>query len=130
ARIGIMPLGGPASAIRWVEIEPCYVFHELNAFRDGDDVVIDVCRHPRMMDGERFGSLAPRVQRWRLGTAQASLSFRDEVILADAQYEFPMHDRRLTGRPTRHGWFVQPRPHPETLDLGGVAHLDSATGAV
>ena len=26
-------LGGSASSIRWKEIEPCYVFHEVNAFR-------------------------------------------------------------------------------------------------
>jgi carotenoid cleavage dioxygenase-like enzyme len=129
ARIGIMPLGGPASALRWVEIEPAYVFHELNAYRDGEDVVIDVCRYPRMMDGERFGSFAPHVHRWRVDTAPPSLAFRDEVIDDSAQYEFPMHDRRLTGRPTRHGWFVEPRSHPETLDFGGVAHLDLATGA-
>ena len=45
ARIGVMPLGGAGSQIRWVEIEPCYVFHELNAFRDGRRVVLDVCRH-------------------------------------------------------------------------------------
>ena len=36
ARIGIMPLGGMASEIRWKEIDPCFVFHEVNAFRQGD----------------------------------------------------------------------------------------------
>src|SRR5690606_4568169 len=40
SRIGILPFGRPGSEIRWVEIENCYVFHEVNAFRDGDDVVI------------------------------------------------------------------------------------------
>jgi len=28
ARVGVMPLGGPASAMRWVEIEPAYVFQQ------------------------------------------------------------------------------------------------------
>lgn len=130
ARIGIMPLGGPASAIRWVEIERCYVFHELNAFRDGDQVVIDVCRHPRMMDGERFAIFPPRLHRWRVDTAGGSLTFRDERIDESAQYEFPMHDRRFTGRKTRHGWFGQPRPHPDTVDLGGLQHFDYESGEV
>ena len=31
-----MPLGGTPEQLRWVEIEPCYVFHEVNAYRDGD----------------------------------------------------------------------------------------------
>ena len=34
-RVGIMPLGGRTSDIRWVEIENCYVFHELNAYQIG-----------------------------------------------------------------------------------------------
>jgi carotenoid cleavage dioxygenase-like enzyme len=128
ARVGVMPLGGPASAMRWVEIEPAFVFHELNAFRDGDDVVIDVCRYPRMMDGERFGTYEPHLHRWRVGTGGADLRFRDEVVDASSQFEFPMHDRRLTGRPTRHGWFALPRANPETIDVGGIAHRDYATG--
>ena len=129
ARIGIMPLGGPASAIRWVEIEPAYVFHELNAFRDGDDVVIDVCRYERMMAGERFGSFPARLHRWRVGTGGAALTFDDEIVDGAAQYEFPMRDKRFTGRPHRHGWFVQPREHPDTIDLGGLVHVDYASGA-
>jgi carotenoid cleavage dioxygenase len=127
-RIGIMPLGGPTSAIRWVEIPPAYVFHEVNAFRDGDDVVIDVCRYERMMDGERFGSYPPRLHRWRVGTAEAALTFRDEIVDDAVQYEFPMHDKRFTGRRHRHAWFIQPREHAETIDLGGVVHVDYASG--
>ena len=53
ARLGVLPLGGSAEQIRWVEIEPCYVFHEVNAYRDGDEIVIDVCRHPDMFADER-----------------------------------------------------------------------------
>jgi carotenoid cleavage dioxygenase-like enzyme len=44
ARIGIMPLGGPTSAIRWVDIEPCFVYHTINATRQGGAVILDVCR--------------------------------------------------------------------------------------
>ena len=129
ARIGVMPLGGPAAEIRWVEIEPCYVFHELNAFRDGDDVVIDVCRHPRMMDGERFGSYPVRLHRWRIDTAGESLSFADAVT-EDRMIEFPVHDRRFSGRPHRYGWFTTLREHPDTVDPAGVLRLDFATGRV
>jgi carotenoid cleavage dioxygenase len=128
ARIGIMPLGGPASEIRWVEIKPVYVFHELNAFRDGDDVVIDVCRYERMMDGERFGSFPPYLHRWRINTAGETLSFRDEVLERSTQHEFPMHDRRHSGRQHQHGWFVEVQQVPDTIDLGGIAHVDYRAG--
>jgi carotenoid cleavage dioxygenase len=129
ARIGILPLGGNGSEIRWVEIDPCYVFHELNAYRDGDDVVLDVCRHDFMMAGERFGSDPLHVHRWRFGTGGDSLTFRDERVV-DSGLEFPMHDRRFTGRPHRHGWFTVTRDHPDSLVLGGAAHLDYRSGDV
>ncbi len=36
ARIGVMPRAGTDADIRWFEIEPCYVFHPLNAYDDGE----------------------------------------------------------------------------------------------
>jgi len=128
ARLGIMPLGGPANAIRWVEIEPNYVFHELNAYRDGDEVVIDVCRYDKMMDGELFGNEQPKLYRWRLNTAGEALTFRDEVLESTLRYEFPMNDRRHVGRKNEHGWFIEARDNRETIDLGGVAHIDHKAG--
>ncbi|MEO8604371.1 MAG: carotenoid oxygenase family protein [bacterium] len=128
ARIGIMPLGGDAAAIRWVEIEPCYVFHEVNAHRDGDDVVIDVCRHDHMFDnGSDLEDSRITLRRWRVNTAGAALSFRDEIVL-DRELELPSRDRRVVGLPNRYGWFVTSRKHPDTLDLGGIASLDYRSG--
>jgi carotenoid cleavage dioxygenase len=129
ARIGIMPLGGPVENIRWVEIEPCYVFHELNAFRNGDDVVIDVCRHERMMDGERFGAAPLELHRWRVDTGGQSLAWRDEVI-EDRMMEFPVHDRRITGRPHRYGWFAKFSDHPDTINPTGILRRDYQSGRI
>src|SRR5262245_28067527 len=39
-----------------------------------------------------------------------------------------MHDKRFSGRPHRHAWFVQPREHVETIDLGGIVHVDYVAG--
>jgi carotenoid cleavage dioxygenase len=127
ARIGVLPIGAAASEIRWVEIEPCYVFHEVNARREGDDVVVDVVRHPDMFAGDELGDEPSRIVRWRVGTGGEQLGFSDEVV-ADRSWELPTHDRRFTGRKTRHGWFVTTREHPETLDLAGTGHVDFETG--
>jgi carotenoid cleavage dioxygenase len=129
ARIGLLPLGGRARDIRWVEIEPCYVFHEVNAFRDGDDVVIDVCRHDRMFAGEDLGQTELTIRRWRVHTAGAALRFSEEVVSA-VQFELPTHDRRLTGRRHRYGWFVDTRPHPLSVDLAGTGLIDYQTGDI
>lgn len=129
ARIGVMPLGGQATEIRWVEIEPCYVFHEVNAFRDGDDIVVDCCRHDYMFAGETFGDAPLRVHRWRIDTSGASLRFRDEVAF-DEEYELPSHDRRFSGRRHRYGWLIDTRTNPDTVDLRGIVTLDYETGRV
>jgi carotenoid cleavage dioxygenase len=127
ARIGVMPLGGPASAIRWVEVEPCYVFHGMNAWRDGDNVVLDVCRLPKVFDGT---TLLPQsfLHRWTINTAGKSLTFHDEQR-SERTADLPSIDKRHTGRSYRDGWRMQVHPSDATLDLAGVIHIDARTGA-
>ena len=131
ARIGVMPLGGPAEEIRWVEVDPFYVFHEVNAYRDGEDLVVDVCWHPDMFNGTDLvgGGGASAVKRWRINTAGEQLRYAEETIAAEG-FELPSHDRRFTGRPYRHGWFADTREDPNTVDFAGVGHIDYQTGAV
>ena len=38
ARFGEMPRSGTTRDVRWFEIEPCYVFHQVNAW-DNDSVI-------------------------------------------------------------------------------------------
>ncbi|MEM9729089.1 MAG: carotenoid oxygenase family protein [Myxococcota bacterium] len=127
ARIGVMPLGGPASALRWVDVEPCYVYHAANAFREGDDVVVDVCRYREMMNGERFGSVPTTLVRWRVGTGGDELTF-SETMLSDRSFEFPYTDRRFAGRPNRYSWYTTFRSNPAILNPAGVARYDAKTG--
>ena len=48
ARLGLLPREGGSDDVRWFDIDPCFVFHTLNAYEDGDTVVVDVVRHDRM----------------------------------------------------------------------------------
>jgi carotenoid cleavage dioxygenase len=118
-----MPLGGATSAIRWVEIENCYVFHGMNAFRAGDDVVIDVSRMAKVFDGSSMGP-PPHLHRWRVNTSGAALTFHDEQR-TDTFADLPSIDRRRTGRPYTHGWRVVTRNDPDVVDLGGVVHIEA-----
>jgi carotenoid cleavage dioxygenase-like enzyme len=126
ARVGTFPLGGPADAIRWVEIEPCYVFHGTNAWRDGDAVVLDVSRMPTMF--APGGDAGPNaLHRWRLDTSGTALTFSDEV-LADRSLDLPTVDHRVLGRPHRHAWYATTRDTLGGFDFGGVVHYDARTG--
>jgi carotenoid cleavage dioxygenase len=103
ARIGLLPREGDADDVRWFEVEPCYVFHPLNAYDDGDRVVLDVVRHPRMFDKNRLGpdEGKPTLDRWTVDLTAGKVL---EERLDDRGQEFPRVDERLVGRRHRYGY--------------------------
>lgn len=131
ARIGVMPLGGSSSDLRWKEIDPCYVFHEINAFREGDDIHIDLCRYDTMFEGGASlgGSGASSLSRWSIGTGGEELTFSEQVITQNA-VELPTHDRRFSGRKHQHGWLINLRDNPNTVDFSGISHVDVNSGKI
>ena len=103
ARIGVMPREGGNGDVRWFDVEPCYVFHPLNAYDDGDSVVLDIVRHPRMFDRELHGpdEGGPTLDRW---TVDLNAGKVIEERLDDRGQEFPRVDERLVGRRHRYGY--------------------------
>jgi carotenoid cleavage dioxygenase len=105
------------------------VFHGVNAFRTGDDVVIDVCRLSSMFDTSATAALGGELslRRW---TVRPGAPVRDEILVPpdDDPGELPSRDPRLVGRAHRHGYLVQSRDAEGTVDLGGVIKHDFATG--
>jgi carotenoid cleavage oxygenase len=109
ARIGVMPREGTNADIRWFDIEPCYVYHPLNAYsetRDGAEVlVLDVVRYSRMFDRDRRGpgDSRPALDRWtiNLTTGAVSSERRD-----DRPQEFPRINESLLGGQHRFGYTV------------------------
>lgn len=127
ARVGVMPLEGPTSDIRWVEIDPRYVFHGVNAYRQGDDVVLDLCEMPTMFQaGGDVGGSVPH--RWRVNTAGEALAFHDEV-LDERPMDLPALDRRFTGRPNRQAWYLIAGQEGDwPVEFQGLARRDEQTG--
>jgi carotenoid cleavage dioxygenase len=109
ARIGVMPREGGNKDIRWFDIEPCYVYHPLNAYseiRDGAEVlVLDVVRYSRMFDRDLRGpgDSRPTLDRWtvNLATGVVTSERRD-----DRPQEFPRINETLLGGRHRFGYTV------------------------
>jgi carotenoid cleavage dioxygenase len=109
ARIGVMPREGDNTDVRWFDVEPCYVYHPLNAYsemRDGAEVLLlDVVRHSRMFDRDRRGpgESLPTLDRWtiNLSTGAVSTECRD-----DRSQEFPRINETLLGGRHRFGYTV------------------------
>jgi len=129
ARIGLMPLHGQPDQVQWFEVEPCYVFHPANAFDDGDRVVIDVVRHPRMFDKVRNGPNDGIPNLWRWTFDRATGQVREEQ-LDDRAVEFPRVDERLVGRRHRYSWAAELDAHGDDVDFPGTAlvRYDRQTG--
>ncbi len=109
AKMGVLPREGTADQIQWFEVEDCFVFHTLNAFDDGDEVVVRGCRTPKMwegdsdiaMDGEPNPEDSPRLYEWRLNRATGGVS---EALLDDMPSEFPRVADADAGFDGRYGY--------------------------
>lgn len=79
ARLGVMPRTGGDADVVWYDIDPCYAYHPLNAYEEGDKIIIDVARKPELDAGAML-------YRWEIDTAKGSVN---EKQLDDREIEFP-----------------------------------------
>ncbi|MBV2155391.1 carotenoid oxygenase family protein [Kitasatospora sp. SUK 42] len=114
ARIGLLPRDG--TGVRWFDVDPCFVFHTLNAYEDGDRVVIDVVRYPRMFAGGAVhDQSSPTLDRWLVDTASGKVT---ETRLDDRPQEFPAVSPAVVGGAHRYGY--------STVATGLLRHLAAA----
>ena len=107
ARVGLLPREGRAEDVHWFEVEPCFVFHPLNAYELADGrVVLDVIRHAKMFatDSQGPNEGPPTLDRWTLDPSSGKVH---EERLDDRGQEFPRHDERRIGKPFRYGYTAQ-----------------------
>ena len=104
ARLGVLRRDHPEAGVRWLEIEPCYVFHTLNAFDTPDGrIVVYVVRYDHMW---WQGHEDPQGQLWRW-TIDLVSGVVTEDLVDDRPGEFPRIDDRLAGSDTRFGHVTQ-----------------------
>ena len=103
-RVGLLPRDGGAEDIVWSSVEPCFVFHSLNAYEDTSGrVVLDVVRHPKLFDVGALGSEegVPTLDRWLVDPAGGAVK---ESRLCERPQEFPRIDERCTSKAHRYGY--------------------------
>ncbi|HTW76092.1 MAG TPA: carotenoid oxygenase family protein [Steroidobacteraceae bacterium] len=105
-RVGLLPRAGAPGELRWLEIEPCYVFHAGNACElDDGSVIVDVITYPRQLARSRGGldDSRTRLERWQL--APESCAVRRQTLSEERQ-EFPRFDERRATHPYRYLYTV------------------------
>jgi carotenoid cleavage dioxygenase-like enzyme len=115
-RFAVIPRYGRPEDIRWFEASPTYVLHWVNAFEDGDDIVLDGYRqldpmppplagapraYAQLMAYTDLNSMKPQLWRWRFNLKTGKTS---EGALDQRFCEFGMINQQYAGRPYRYAY--------------------------
>jgi carotenoid cleavage dioxygenase len=132
ARLGVLPREDPGGPVRWFNIDPCYVFHVLNAYEEDGRIALTVIRHPDLWRGGP-GRTAPEhghtavLWRWTIDLAREKVT--DEQ-LDDRPCEFPRIDDRMAGLDARYGYAVTGPHQAAQSGTGTLLRYDLHTGDV
>lgn len=138
ARFAVIPRHGAADNVRWFDAEPCYVYHTVNAWEDGDTIVMVGCKTDDPVpkpDVERDGSFAGMMATLRLKSYLYEWRFDlrtgtcRERQLDDHSTEFPSMNLGRLGRPARYTYNVG-IPDTPTLTFDSIVKYDVLTGAM
>lgn len=138
SRFGILPRHGDNSSIRWFEAPSCYIFHTLNAYESGDEVVLLACRMSELDvlgaadsplhdedDLAQDDPSTPLLYRWHFNLKTGAVQ---EEKVSDRPGEFPRINEHYTGRPNRYGYLAKSAPGSMPR-FDGFIKYDLATGA-
>lgn len=111
ARIGVMSRDG---AVRWFDVDPCYVFHVGNAHEDNGRIVLDAVRYGRDEFTSTWRNISgaadpaavaggTSLHRWILDPATGKVT---EQQRDDRDVEFPSFNEDRLGRPSRYLYAV------------------------
>jgi carotenoid cleavage dioxygenase len=124
-RFAIVPRRGGTEDIRWFEADPTYVLHWINAYEEGDEIVLDGFFQHTPSPAKQPGAskmaslyryldldlLDARPHRWRFNLVTGETK---EEPLSDRVMEFGMINGAVGGQPYRYaynmtgapGWFL------------------------
>jgi carotenoid cleavage dioxygenase len=122
SRFAIVPRHGGVDEIRWFEAKPTYVLHWLNAYEEGDEIILDgyfqenptpspkadaPAGYQHMMAFLDEHSFRPKLHRWRFNLRDGSTR---EHHLDNRIVEFGMFNQRYAGRKYRYVYSTIPQP--------------------
>jgi carotenoid cleavage dioxygenase-like enzyme len=136
-RLAVIPRRGGTEDIRWFEAESTFVLHFVNAYEEGDEVVVegffqDDPAPPDNGMGTRWerafrflanSVLKPHLHRWRLNLVTGAVK---EERLSETISEFGMLNATLGGRKNRYVYAALSKPAWFLFD--GMVRHDTLTG--
>jgi carotenoid cleavage dioxygenase-like enzyme len=135
-RYGVIPRYGTQEQIKWFEFEPGYVLHMVNAWEEGDWIVMDGCFQPdpTIRRDPAEGPLASmlaylrykgHLRRWRMNVKTGE---KHEQQIDDLNVEFCLPDAELYGVHTRYSYHQLVPTDFQTLRFEGLVKYDHDRG--
>ena len=104
ARLGVMPRHGSNTDVKWFEIDPCFVFHQVNAHEAGNRLVLHVSRQREAFaSGNNDYAEVGRLWQWTIDLDTDTVT---EEQIDDRPGDFGRIDDRLIGLPARYGYLM------------------------
>lgn len=130
--VGVMRRDGSVTDIRWFETDPCYVFHPMNAYTDGDRIVAHVMQFDKAplfpnVDGTSNEPGDSRLTEWVIDLAANSDGI-ERRFLDDVRGEFPRLDERFAGANYRVGFYAASVNGGGDISFDAIARHDFPTG--
>ena len=137
SRFGVLPRRGDGDRVRWFEFEPGYVLHMVNAWEEGDWIVMDGCFQPdpTIRRDPEEGALASmlgylrvraHLHRWRMNLRTGETR---EEPLDDLNVEFCLPDTNRYGQKTRYSYHQHLPEDMHTVDFRALVKYDHESGA-
>jgi len=134
SHIGVVPRSGSVSDIRWFEMDPCYVFHPMNAYEKDGKIIAHTMQFEQAplfphVDGSKPDreKANARLCEWTIDLAPNSNGIKSRY-LEDITGEFPRLDERYTGLEYRHGYYGAATNKDGGFGFNAVVHQDLHTG--
>jgi carotenoid cleavage dioxygenase-like enzyme len=135
ARFGVVPRRGRGDEIKWFETDTCYIYHVINTWEDGDEVVMTACMMTPngFAPNPEYGPYAAMVNilalhavpvEWRMNMRTGECKKR---ILDDRIGEFPVVNLDYASKKTRWSYHVAMSPD-QLQKFAGLYKYDLETG--
>lgn len=120
-RLGVMPRNGTDADVKWLDINPCYVFHPMNAYEEGGKIIVDVVRYEYVWRESALDMPPTELWRWTIDLARGEVK---EEKIDDGSVEFPRVPDNLVGQKHRYGYAMTAN------EAAFDGNLDAARGGI
>jgi carotenoid cleavage dioxygenase len=135
-RFGVIPRFGAEDSIKWFEFTPCFIYHVVNCWEEGDEVVQVICRFMPVTkdDGsiddeataKMIAHLHMNTRLWEYRMNMKTGECSEKCLNNQFNVEFPSNNAWYTGRRSEWGYVVD--HHPKLVKWTGIRKMNLFTG--